>query len=472
MLKRKPKIGEKLIYRTFDIDKNAPGEVLTVISYNEKQKSIVNVRGESGRESSFIWRGTRFYSIKEDVNSKISGHKSNEDNINIERSEPKGGVLEMTQRKISASELIADIRNSMNDADLMTKYQIPLESLQLLFNKLIKAGHLKQSEIDFRNQATSKYSCPACGATQDNSFEECPKCGIFVAKFKARPQLNIPLPSIQNETFPQNPSISISIPKPQINEKTNRGKGIQGKKTIAIVAIVFASSIIGYIGIKGYNQRSPGDLEVSNKPSIKEADRVVHSTSISKILNPLIGSLSPHVKNASLHLQNSIRYEIEAGSNISYKELFDKYENSISEIDKKIIEVQTIAGTNNQDITNPVLEYLKDSQALLRALLFKYRKQLNVQNAYNLVDKTKEGLNTSNSYHHEYAEKLYETAQKDLKKITEEFTPSVKDILIAAKNLRNVYAKVSIVMPIETLIDPIGIDAIIKKNENLKLKSP
>ena len=82
----------------------------------------------------------------------------------------KGGVLKMTQQKISASEFIADIRSGMDNAGLLAKYQIPLERLQFLFSKLITAGHLKQSEIDIRNQPTSKYSCPACGATQNNSF--------------------------------------------------------------------------------------------------------------------------------------------------------------------------------------------------------------------------------------------------------------------------------------------------------------
>jgi rubrerythrin len=90
----------------------------------------------------------------------------------------------MTQRKVSASEFVADIRNGMSNADLQVKYHTSLENLERLFNKLVTAGHLKQSEIDSRAQPPPEFNCPACGATQENSFCECPKCGIIVAKFK------------------------------------------------------------------------------------------------------------------------------------------------------------------------------------------------------------------------------------------------------------------------------------------------
>ncbi len=88
------------------------------------------------------------------------------------------------------------------------------------------------------------------------------------------------------------------------------------------------------------------------------------------------------------------------------------------------------------------------------------------------MDKTKEGLKTSNSYTHEFALNLSDTALKDLRKTIEEYNQSVKNVLIAANNLRSVYAKVSSIMPKETLIDPAVIEAIIKKNENIRLKSP
>jgi chromosome partitioning protein len=100
----------------------------------------------------------------------------------------------MTQRKIRASEFVADIRNGMNNADLMAKYQISLDRLDLLFSKLVTAGHLKQSEIDRLNKPTSQFSCPVCGIAQDNSFDECPKCTI-VANIAPKKRGNIFVPN-------------------------------------------------------------------------------------------------------------------------------------------------------------------------------------------------------------------------------------------------------------------------------------
>ena len=85
----------------------------------------------------------------------------------------------MTQRKVSSSEFVADIRSGMNNDDLQAKYHTSLDHLERLFKKLVTAGLLNQSEIDSRNKPPPKYSCSACGTTKDNSFDECPKCCII-----------------------------------------------------------------------------------------------------------------------------------------------------------------------------------------------------------------------------------------------------------------------------------------------------
>ena len=85
------------------------------------------------------------------------------------------------------------------------------------------------------------------------------------------------------------------------------------KKPIIITMIVVFISVGGYFGFRQYEQHK------------------------------FIESILPPVKNSSLHLMNVVRYEIDDGTNISFKELFDKLEANIAEIDKRIIEVQTIA---------------------------------------------------------------------------------------------------------------------------------
>lgn len=53
-------------------------------------------------------------------------------------------------RKIKAKELLADIRQGLDDAALLAKYQIPPETLHRFLTQLVEAGLLKQAEIDQR----------------------------------------------------------------------------------------------------------------------------------------------------------------------------------------------------------------------------------------------------------------------------------------------------------------------------------
>lgn len=54
------------------------------------------------------------------------------------------------RRKISAKEVVEDIRNGMTQTDLMKKYALSFEGLFSLLNKMVDAGLLTQSEVDDR----------------------------------------------------------------------------------------------------------------------------------------------------------------------------------------------------------------------------------------------------------------------------------------------------------------------------------
>ena len=53
----------------------------------------------------------------------------------------------MNKRKISAKELVSDIKSGMTDAQLMAKYELTAKGLDALFSKLIQAGLLNASSI-------------------------------------------------------------------------------------------------------------------------------------------------------------------------------------------------------------------------------------------------------------------------------------------------------------------------------------
>jgi ankyrin repeat protein len=56
----------------------------------------------------------------------------------------------MAGAKINAREVVNDIRSGMDDAALMEKYRLSAANLQVLFDKLVQAGVIKQSELDHR----------------------------------------------------------------------------------------------------------------------------------------------------------------------------------------------------------------------------------------------------------------------------------------------------------------------------------
>ena len=89
----------------------------------------------------------------------------------------------MAKRKISAKELVKDIRSGLSDLELMKKYNVSLQGLQKLIDKLVAAGRLSQSKIDARSESPTRFACPACGRAQNERYDECPKCGIVVAKY-------------------------------------------------------------------------------------------------------------------------------------------------------------------------------------------------------------------------------------------------------------------------------------------------
>ncbi len=107
----------------------------------------------------------------------------------------------MPKQKISAKELISDIRAGMDDSALMKKHGLSVQGLQSAFNKLVEAKALKQSDLDNRVPLAEKtvdiaWKCPACGKPQMREFDECPDCGVIASKFRKQESLrNIQTPA-------------------------------------------------------------------------------------------------------------------------------------------------------------------------------------------------------------------------------------------------------------------------------------
>ncbi|MGB6067500.1 MAG: hypothetical protein WBG50_22065 [Desulfomonilaceae bacterium] len=90
----------------------------------------------------------------------------------------------MEKRKITAKELLSDIRSGVSDQELMRKYSLSSQGLQSVFSKMVSARMITQAELDDRIPITERtvdlglFICPACGNIQGKEFAVCPRCGF------------------------------------------------------------------------------------------------------------------------------------------------------------------------------------------------------------------------------------------------------------------------------------------------------
>jgi hypothetical protein len=111
------------------------------------------------------------------------------------------------KRRTSAHQLLLDIRAGMDGEQLKQKHSLSDRSLELVLSKLAAGGHLTEAEMgrlslteptvpnapEKDSQAATLRKCPACDAPLPSDSQECPVCGVVVAKFVARrEQENLP----------------------------------------------------------------------------------------------------------------------------------------------------------------------------------------------------------------------------------------------------------------------------------------
>jgi len=209
------------------------------------------------------------------------------------------------------------------------------------------------------------------------------------------------------------------------------------KKKLIIVIVTVIVIAAGYVGFIKYKQHN------------------------------FVESITPHVKDASLRLANVVRFDTEE-TKITYRELFEKLESDIAEIDKRILDVQTIATPSNKGITDPVLAYLKGSQELLRSLLLKYRKQLTLSSAIDLADRSIDDMRNVGLSGLEYATTVSGRAYIDLGEVEKEYSEAISDVLNATNNMKKAHANLASSIPSDALADPTIFEAIAKKNETEK----
>jgi len=149
----------------------------------------------------------------------------------------------------------------------------------------------------------------------------------------------------------------------------------------------------------------------------------------------LITAITPHVKNASIRVQNSTRFETDSDSKATFKEVFERLEADISEIEKRLIDVQTLTNPKTAVIAEPSVQYLKDSQEYLRAMLQKYRRMLKFSSASDRTTDAIADMRSSSGYGFEYASRRADKAIAELKEAEAEAKEAKPELAAAARKL-------------------------------------
>jgi hypothetical protein len=107
-------------------------------------------------------------------------------------------VTESGKRKLSAKQILADIRSGMDASDLKRKYGLSENSFGYAIKQLSTTGVLTEAEKrrlaptpgsskpSHEPPRAPEWRCPACNAPQAAEVRECPACGVVVAKYVAR----------------------------------------------------------------------------------------------------------------------------------------------------------------------------------------------------------------------------------------------------------------------------------------------
>lgn len=167
----------------------------------------------------------------------------------------------------------------------------------------------------------------------------------------------------------------------------------------------------------------------------------------------LPSSALPHVKNVTLRLTNSLGYEL-TPSNVTYGELLESIGKHITEIDSKIIDLQTLENSKNRAAVEPTLEYMRGVQEVLRAQQMLYRKQMQVASSTESLKQAFSELQNANYYGYAYAKRSVDRAEEEASNAATEYDDARRTFRVSLESLVKARAKVEQVVPNDMLCDP------------------
>lgn len=173
-------------------------------------------------------------------------------------------MTDSRKKRLSAKEILADIRSGMDASALKRKYGLSDNSLDKVYLKLNQAGLLKKHEkpripstpapIPSHSRAPQgvEWKCPACGKAQASEVPECPICGIVVAKY------------LRREARQTSGSTASHLP---VSDVTSRDRNWTAVVASIVMLGFLGASILLWSVYRGQGKTEMASRDVSSEPS-------------------------------------------------------------------------------------------------------------------------------------------------------------------------------------------------------------
>jgi hypothetical protein len=184
-------------------------------------------------------------------------------------------MTDPAKRKLSARQILADIRSGMDAPALKREHDLSDKSFEYVLKQLTSTGLLTGDEIrrlepgrclsegPRKPAAPAGWRCPACNAPQPVERAECPACGVVVAKFLERKE--------------QRDHDSRVAPRFTREPDSREGKGWMPVIVSIVVFALIGGAVVIWSTYRGKEKPSVAELEVTSQPSQEvegEADQL------------------------------------------------------------------------------------------------------------------------------------------------------------------------------------------------------
>ncbi|WP_313569411.1 hypothetical protein [Comamonas terrigena] len=201
-----------------------------------------------------------------------------------------------------------------------------------------------------------------------------------------------------------------------------------------VIASVLVAAIVGAAGFYGYTKH--------------QAAQVVETT-------------TPFVKETSVRTR-SLTDLITGETNATFREIFDKADETIKKIDESLILLESSNSTKNPEAAAKGADYLRASQTLVRTLNSNIRARFELRNATDEFTEAVNELKASDGYSYKYAKVRTDKAQERANKAIQGSKDAFKDARVAIDTFKDARTAAALHYPADSLIPEAVVQAIDK----------